>query len=145
MLMPTGTAGHRPLSRSLRRRLATASAPSLLKPRRLISACWLGNRKMRGSGFPGCAFAVTVPISTKPNPSAAHAGSATPFLSNPAASPIGFGKLRPNSVFGFDGGWKNLSTRSARSKCEAPRSNSMVRRCAVSGSSEKRSGLKRRS
>ena len=66
-----------------------------------MSASCSGKRKMRGRGFPGCAFAVTVPISTNPKPSAAHAGRATPFLSNPAASPTGFGNLMPNTVVGF--------------------------------------------
>ena len=69
-----------------------------------MSACCSGKRKMRGFGFPDCALAVTVPISMNPKPSAAHAGRATPFLSNPAASPIGFGKFTPKTVFGFRGG-----------------------------------------
>jgi hypothetical protein len=34
-----------------------------------------------------------VPASAKPKPSASHAGSATAFLSKPAAMPIGFGKI----------------------------------------------------
>ena len=59
---------------------------------------------MRGFELPGCALAVTVPISMKPKPSAAHAGKATPFLSSPAASPIGFGKVSPKTVLGFGAG-----------------------------------------
>ena len=55
-------------------------------------------RKSRGRGLPGCACAVSVPASIKPNPSASHAASATPSLSNPAASPIGLGKRTPKTV-----------------------------------------------
>jgi hypothetical protein len=82
-------------------RTATASAPSLLNPNRLISPCCAGSRNTRGRGFPGCAFAVTVPASINPNPNAAQAGSATAFLSNPAASPTGFGNFNPNTSRGF--------------------------------------------
>ena len=145
MLIPTGTAGHRPLARSLCSRSATTSAPSLLKPRRLINASCSGKRKMRGLVFPGWGLAVTVPISMKPNPSAAQADRATPFLSRPAASPIGFGKSRPKTVFGFAGGRKTSSARNARSTCEAPCSKAIVRSWAASASSEKSSGLTNRS
>ena len=56
-----------------------------------------GSRNSRGLGLPGCACTVTLPTSTKPNPSAAQAGIATAFLSKPAARPTGLGKLRPNA------------------------------------------------
>ena len=111
MLIPTGMRGQRPESRCRRSRSETTSAPSLLKPRRLIKADCSGKRKIRGFGFPGCGFAVTVPISTKPNPSAAHARSATPFLSKPAASPTGLGNEIPKTVVGLGGGWNALNPR----------------------------------
>ena len=77
------------------KRRATAAAPSLLKPRRLIKARCRGRRNTRGFGFPGCARAVTVPISTKPNPINGHAGKAVAFLSIPAAKPTALGKRTP--------------------------------------------------
>src|SRR5207253_10119630 len=106
---------------------AIAHGTPSLHLRRFMIALWARNRKIRGLGLPGCALAVTVPISMNPNPSAAHARRATPFLSRPAESPIAFGKLRPKSVFGFDDGRKHLSTRSARPKCEALPSNATVK------------------
>jgi hypothetical protein len=59
------------------------------------------SRNSRGFGLPGCACQVTVPTSTNPNPSAAHAGSARPSLSSPAARPTGLGNLMPNTVRGL--------------------------------------------
>src|SRR5204863_5411506 len=78
-------------------------------------------------------------------PKCCQAGRATPFLSRPAARPIGFGKVNPNRIFGFDGGVNRLSARSARSNCEALRSDAIVKWCAVSASSENNSGLTSRS
>src|SRR5437868_11875778 len=104
MLIPIGIAGQRPLACRDRRRREIASAPSLLNPSRLINADCSGSRKMRGLGLPDCGLAVTVPISMKPKPRAAQAGRATPFLSKPAASPIGFEKLMPKTLFGRAGG-----------------------------------------
>src|ERR1043166_8518900 len=52
---------------------------------------------MRGLGLPGWARAVIVPTSMNPNPNAASAGIATAFLSNPAAKPVGLGKLSPST------------------------------------------------
>jgi len=74
------------------------SAPSLLKPSRLISAPCSGSRKMRGRGLPGCGWSVTVPTSRKPNPSAARNGIISAFLSNPAAIPIGESKSRSQTA-----------------------------------------------
>ena len=53
ILMPTGIPGQRPLCRNERSLAATSSAPSLLKPSRLINASCCGYRKIRGFGFPG--------------------------------------------------------------------------------------------
>ncbi|CAM3471017.1 hypothetical protein STSO111631_20545 [Stackebrandtia soli] len=94
--MPIGTAGRGRLPS----RRASACAPSLLKPIRLMSACDSGRRYRRGRGLPGCARHVTVPISMKPKPSAGHASIATPFLSMPAASPTVFGKSIPKTRAG---------------------------------------------
>src|SRR6266513_1306024 len=99
---------------------------------------------MRGLGLPGWAFAVTVPISTKPKPSAAQAGIATPFLSKPAARPIGLGNVRPKTVFGFGGGWKRLSWRRTEGSAEIARKLRTARLCAVSADRENKIGLTRR-
>src|SRR6266404_161099 len=99
---------------------------------------------MRGFGFPGWAFAVTVPISTKPKPSAAQAGIATPFLSKPAASPTGFGKVRPKTVLGFGGGLKRSRRRSTARNEVAARRLRIARLWAASGESENKIGLTRR-
>ncbi len=68
-------------------RRATTSAPSLLKPIRLITARSSGRRNSRGVGFPGWPSPVTVPISTWPKPSAASASTPTAFLSKPGSQP----------------------------------------------------------
>ena len=134
---PTGIPGHAPACLRECSRLATISAPSLLKPSRLMTASSSGSRKRRGLGLPGCARAVTVPISAKPKPSASHAGRATAFLSKPAASPSGAGKRTPNterSKRGSSGGanWRSSGPLHSR-QC-------MAKWCTSSGSKEKRSG-----
>ena len=43
-----------------------------MKPKRFTSAPSSGTRNTRACGLPGCACAVTVPTSTKPNPNAAR-------------------------------------------------------------------------
>src|SRR5256885_16156175 len=96
---------------------------------------------MRGLGFPGWAFAVTVPISTKPKPSAAQAGIATPFLSNPAASPIGLGNVRPKTVLGLGGAWKRSSWRRTEGSAEIARRLRIAKLCAAPGERENRFGL----
>ena len=88
-------------SSSGRRRLifsANFAAPQLLKPARLINARSRGKRNRRGRGLPGCASLVTEPTSMKPKPNAASACAAVPFLSRPAASPIGLPNSRPKRV-----------------------------------------------
>ena len=72
----------------------TASRPSLLKPKRLITASSRRRRNTRGRGLPGCGCGVTVPISTKPKPSARSASGTSHCLSKPAARPTGLGKRR---------------------------------------------------
>ncbi len=47
------------------------------------------SRKTLGFGLPGCGSGVIVPISTKPKPILNKPLSASPFLSKPAAHPIG--------------------------------------------------------
>ena len=79
-------------------RWAIASAPWLLKPIRLTIARLSGSRNSRGRSLPGWACAVTVPSSAKPNPSAAQAATATPFLSSPAATPTWPGKSMPATL-----------------------------------------------
>src|SRR5947207_11490787 len=100
---------------------------------------------MRGFGFPGWALAVTVPTSTKPKPSAAQAGRATPFLSKPAARPTGLGKARPKTVLGLGGGLKRSRIRSADASEEAARRLRIARLCAASADRENRIGLTKRS
>src|SRR5258706_6746548 len=74
------------------------STPWFLNPSRLMMASCSARRNMRGLALPGCGRGVTVPISTKPKPSAASASMYSPFLSSPAASPTGFGKRIPITV-----------------------------------------------
>src|SRR5512139_587177 len=95
MLTPTTTGDAGPRRRRASSRLATASAPSLLKPIRLTTARSSGRRNSRGRGLPGCASPVTVPTSTNEKPSAARASIPSAFLSKPAASPRGPGKVSP--------------------------------------------------
>jgi len=64
---------------------------------RLITASSRSSRNSRGRGLPACGFGVTVPISTKPNPSRSSASGASALLSKPAAMPIGLEKFRPNA------------------------------------------------
>ena len=81
-----------------RSRPATAPAPALLKPIRLMIALCETSRNRRGRSFPRCGRGVTVPISTHPNPSRNQAGASTSPLSIPAARPSGVGKSIPQSV-----------------------------------------------
>src|SRR6266568_185629 len=96
MLIPIGTR----CGPSCRNRSASACAPWLLNPIRLISAPLAGSRYRRGRGFPACGCQVTVPTSTCPKPNAAQPASAIPSLSIPAASPTGLGNRTPNTVRG---------------------------------------------
>ena len=48
--------------------------------------------------MPACGLGVTVPISTKPKPSASMASGTSAFLSKPAASPSGLGNARPKAA-----------------------------------------------
>ena len=70
--------------------LVTTSIPSLLKPNLLIKAWSSSSLKILGFGFPNCFLGVTVPTSTKPNPSLNIELKTSALLSNPAARPIGF-------------------------------------------------------
>ena len=94
MLMPTMPARAGARARAAPR---TASAPSLLKPSRLITASSASSRNRRGRGLPGCGSGVTVPTSTKPKPSRSSASGTSAFLSKPAAMPTGLGNVRPKA------------------------------------------------
>ena len=78
-------------------RASTAASPSLLKPKRLITASSASRRNSRGRGLPGCGSGVTVPTSTKPKPTRSSASGTSACLSKPAASPTGLGKVSPNA------------------------------------------------
>jgi len=119
--------------------LATnASRPTLLKPKRLISALARTSRNSRGRGLPACGRGVTVPTSMKPKPSCARASMCSAFLSRPAASPTGLGNSSPMARTGDDGTFGA----SSRSRCDARAASASpsVSRCAVSGSSANSSG-----
>src|SRR4029077_3208616 len=91
-----------------------------------------GRRKSLGRGLPGWARGVTPPSSRKPKPRAARGSTCSACLSSPAAKPTGFGKSRPitrTGALGID--LEKKAAASARRR---------VTSCAVSGSSEKRSG-----
>ena len=66
------------------------SDPWLLKPSLLISALSSFNLKILGFLLPYWGLGVTAPISTIPTPKLNIPLMASPFLSNPAATPIGF-------------------------------------------------------
>ena len=140
ILIPTGIRGQRPEAWSPSKREATASHPSLLNPKRLISACWWGYRKRRGLGLPGCGRAVTVPISANPNPSASQAGRARAFLSIPAARPTGLGKVMPATVRGRGGTAFPAVNLMRFGQCDPASSIASTASCASSGSSEKKIG-----
>src|ERR1051325_4887951 len=91
-----------------------------------------GRRNRRGRGLPGCGRGVTPPSSTKPKPSAASASTCSACLSSPAASPTGLGKSSPMTRTG--------ALRIGSEKKRAASASRRVSSCAVSGSSEKRSG-----
>ena len=55
-----------------------------------MSALSFGKRNNLGSGFPSWGNGVTVPISTKPNPSVSSSLKYFAFLSKPAPRPTGF-------------------------------------------------------
>ena len=75
--------------------LTAECTPSLLKPNLLISPSSSIRRNIRFFGFPSCATGVSVPISIKPKPKLANSLYNLASLSNPAASPTGFGKVKP--------------------------------------------------
>ena len=93
ILAPTGPGCGARARRAASRR-ANISSPPLLNPSRLISARSASSRNRLGRGLPGCGLRVTVPASTNPKPSASSASTASAFLSNPAANPIGLAKSR---------------------------------------------------
>src|SRR5690554_329087 len=97
MFTPTTAVRPRLVLRSARMRAATATAPALLKPMRLRSALSPTWRHSRGRSLPGCAWAVTVPTSTKPKPSIARPSTPRASLSKPAARPNGPATRRPNT------------------------------------------------
>src|SRR5690606_33609923 len=83
--------------RSAFNRRSAALATSLLSPMRLITARSGTSRNSRGFGLPSCGIAVTVPISMCPKPSASSPRTPIAFLSKPAATPKGDGKVRPRA------------------------------------------------
>src|SRR3569833_1435423 len=135
MLTPTRTR-RRPASRS-----AAARAPWLMNPIRMLSARSLGRRNSRGRGLPGCARAVTVPISTKPKPNAPSASYASASLSNPAARPSGLGRSSP-SARTRRAGSRGPSTRRIRNSAPGTafrrRRPRKLRRCTVSAGRRRR-------
>ena len=72
----------------------TFLAPILLNPNLLIIALSSNNLKILGFLFPYCGVTVTVPISTNPKPNLIKPSKASPFLSKPAAKPIGLVNFR---------------------------------------------------
>mmetsp|Transcript_91583 Transcript_91583/g.161471 ORF Transcript_91583/g.161471 Transcript_91583/m.161471 type:complete len:200 (+) Transcript_91583:578-1177(+) len=140
----------------LSRREAMAAEPSLLRPRRLITALSPVNRKHRGFSLPSAGSAETDPTSLKPRPGIAprrYKGTSSAFLSKPAAMPKGLSKqsLPPRSSWrsdGPDGEDEGLAGRRSQSTLETPvhagsaRSRNScslcatesARLCAVSGS-----------
>ena len=77
---------------------AAASAPGLGSPIAFTIALVRGDRTILGLGFPSLGARVTVPPTTKPNPSRPSASRCRHALSKPAARPIGFGSADPAEV-----------------------------------------------
>src|SRR5690554_759969 len=140
MFTPTTAARPRVRRRRARRRAAAATAPSLLKPMRLRSPRSASRRHRRGRSLPGCAWAVTVPTSTKPKPSIVSPSTARASLSKPAARPKRPGTVRPNTSTRpaagaektFVSTWASPGTRPT--EAISPNASS----CARSGSSRRR-------
>src|SRR5205807_2637398 len=129
-------------SRCSLRFLTNCLAPRLLKPSRFINARSRGKRNRRGFGLPGCGSLVTVPTSMNPKPSAHSASTASPFLSNPAARPIGFENVRPNR-FRFPNGERCNRFAAALRIAEGSSANDRdesANLCAVSAGRLNRSG-----
>ena len=76
-------------------RLAIVTIPSLLKPKRLMTARSSVRRNRRGLALPLWACGVAAPTSKKPNPARDSGLIAWAFLSNPAASPSGLSSCNP--------------------------------------------------
>ncbi len=115
-------------------RRSTRSAPSLLKPSRLITAWSRSSRNRRGRGLPICGCGVTVPTSTKPKPSRSRASGTSAFLSKPAAIPTGLGKLSPKARTASLGSSAVSFTKGGIF------SAAIASRCASSASSNRNSG-----
>lgn len=62
-----------------------------------MTALFSINLKTLGFSFPNCGIGVTDPTSTNPNPILHKPSTASPCLSKPAAIPIGFLNLRPQT------------------------------------------------
>ena len=76
-------------------RAATASAPRVGEAHPVQERARLaGSARCAGRSLPGCRCAVTVPISTKPNPIAPSPSNHVASLSTPAATPSGLGEDR---------------------------------------------------
>ena len=137
--MPTGKRGQRCVVRSFSSRAAMASAPSLLKPMRLITPSSRSSRNSRGRGLPACGFGVTVPTSTKPKPSRSNESGTSALLSKPAAMPIGLEKFKPKArIANFASSGRGRIGGSSRKPW-------IARRCASSGSSQRNSGSEKAS
>ena len=82
---------------------AAASAPAFGRPIAFTSARRAGSRAIRGRRLPARGRSVTVPPTTKPNPSRPSASRWRHSLSNPAANPIGLRSGIPASEVASEG------------------------------------------
>ena len=140
MFTPTGAGRHS----SSRSRPAMACMPSLLNPKRLISAACSGSRKARGLSLPGWGRGVTVPTSTAPKPSAKSPTMASAFLSSPAATPTGLGKSSPATCMRSDvlsGIARRRSTFATPGAASSNDNPHIATSCARSASRRKSRGL----
>ena len=118
----------------------TAFAPILGNPRAFTRAFSLVFLKSRGRLFPGLGFRVTVPPTMYPNPNDLIPLRKRQFLSNPAATPIGFSKFMP-AIESFNRSSVLLLTVFHNLHTEGFRNADAANLWAVSGGSVKRSGL----
>ena len=120
MLIPTGTAGHRPLSRSAANRCAIASAPSLLKPSRLISACCSRQSKNARLGVSRLRFCSHGPNLDKTESERCPRRKSNTVFVQPSRKSNRVWEVETKERFWFRRSAERiLSARNARSKCDA--------------------------
>ena len=95
MLTPSGTGRARSRRRRRRQAFGDGFRSLTVKAQTVHERAMFRDAEHAGTGLPDWGCAVTVPTSTNPNPKRGHMLTARAFLSQPAASPTGFGNVNP--------------------------------------------------